>query len=311
MITTVTLNTSIDKAYFMEKKIENGTVMRVASVRNTAGGKGLNVARIVKLCGEEVRATGFVGGFNGEYLKSLLDRDRVSHHFAPVAGETRSCINILDEAYGSTEYLEPGSPVTKEEETYFLQTIFKEAVADSEVVTLSGSVPKGLDRDIYGQLIRETRRLGKQVILDTSGDFLKSSFKECPTLVKPNKDEIEMLFHTKITTFSEVRKYAVQIWKTGIPYVVISLGKEGALMVCENGIYQGRPPALEAVNTVGCGDAMVGAFAVTLKRNMDPQEALTYAVAVSSANALSPNTGDFSPEMLPGLLDRVKVEKTE
>ncbi len=309
MITTVTLNTSIDKAYFMEKKIENGTVMRVASVRNTAGGKGLNVARIAKLCGEKVRATGFAGGFNGEYLKSLLDKDQISHHFAPMSGETRSCINILDEAYGSTEYLEPGSFVTKEEETYFLKTVFPEAIADSEVVTISGSIPKGIDREIYRQLIQNVRRLDKQVILDTSGDLLRDTLKECPTLVKPNKDEIEMLFHTKITAFSEVQKYAVQIWKTGIPYVVISLGKEGALMVCEKGIYRGRPPVVEAVNTVGCGDSMVGAFAVALKRKMEPEEALAYAAAVSAANALSPNTGDFSTEALPGLLNQVKVEK--
>ena len=88
MITTITLNTSIDKAYFMENKIENGTVMRVGRVHNTAGGKGLNVARIVRLCGSEVLAGGFVGGFNGSYLTALLKeaarREAASIFWIPV-----------------------------------------------------------------------------------------------------------------------------------------------------------------------------------------------------------------------------------
>ena len=121
MITTVTMNTSIDKAYFMDHEVQNGTVMRVSRCRNSAGGKGLNVARAVKLCGEKVQATGLAGGFNGKYLESLLEKDEVQYQFLHIAGETRCCINILDECYGSTEYLEPGCEVAAEEEDIFLQ----------------------------------------------------------------------------------------------------------------------------------------------------------------------------------------------
>ena len=105
MITTVTMNAALDKAYFMNHVIENGTVMRVQECRTTAGGKGLNVARAASICGADVQATGLVGGFNGQYLESLLDKDEIPHQFGHVKGETRSCINILDEGYGSTEYL--------------------------------------------------------------------------------------------------------------------------------------------------------------------------------------------------------------
>ena len=86
MITTVTLNASIDKAYHMECSIENGTVMRVKSVHNSAGGKGLNVARIVHLCGEEVLATGLVGGYNGKYLEAMLTEDGIAHDFVYIDG---------------------------------------------------------------------------------------------------------------------------------------------------------------------------------------------------------------------------------
>ena len=87
MITTVTLNASIDKAYHMTEKIENGTVMRVAKTDNSAGGKGLNVARVIKLCGVDSKATGLVGGFNGQYLESLLDADGINHEFGHIQGE--------------------------------------------------------------------------------------------------------------------------------------------------------------------------------------------------------------------------------
>ena len=97
--------------------------------------------------------------------------------------------------------------------------------------------------------------------------------------------------------------------ESGIPYVAVSLGGEGALLVCEEGIYHGKPPKIQVVNTVGCGDSMVGGFAVALKRNYRAEEALSYAVAVSAANALSPNTGDFDPVEYQKIYDKVVVEK--
>lgn len=184
MITTVTMNASIDKAYFMDHTIENGTVMRVARCRNSAGGKGLNVARAIKLCGEKVQATGITGGFNGQYLESMLARDGIAYHFGHMEGETRCCINILDEGYGSTEYLEPGSEISAEEEARFIEQL-PEIVKDSEIVTISGSVPCGMGKDIYAKIITKLKEAGKKVILDTSGVLLQEGMKAAPTLVKP------------------------------------------------------------------------------------------------------------------------------
>ena len=308
MITTVTMNTSIDKAYFMDHEVQNGTVMRVSRCRNSAGGKGLNVARAVKLCGEKVQATGLTGGFNGKYLESLLEKDEVQYQFLHIAGETRCCINILDECYGSTEYLEPGCEVTTEEEDGFLQR-FPEIIQKSNVITISGSIPRGISKNIYAKMISKAKEMGKKVILDTSGELLKEGIKAKPTVVKPNQDEIELLYEVKIHTIEDVIKYARKIYEQGIPYVVISLGGEGALMVCEEGVFQGKPPKLEVVNTVGCGDSMVGGLAVALERNYTSQEALKFAVAVASANALSPNTGDFKPEICEKILSEVTVKR--
>lgn len=308
MITTVTLNASIDKAYHMAKKIENGTVMRVAKCQNSAGGKGLNVARVVKLCGTDVKATGLVGGFNGQYLESMLSQDGIPNEFYHIQGETRSCINILDEGYGSTEYLEPGCQVSEEECQGFLSQ-FPAIIADSDVITISGSVPKGVPEDMYAKMIELIKAQGKQVILDTSGVQLKRGIDAKPTMIKPNKDEMEMLLDCTINGFEDVKKYAQQLHDTGIPYVVVSLGGDGALIVCDAGMFQAAAPKVEAVNTVGCGDSMVGAFAVALERRLTPDEALRYAVSVASANACSPDTGNFDPEVQAEIFARVNVVK--
>lgn len=308
MITTVTLNASIDKAYHMTQKIENGTVMRVANTYNSAGGKGLNVARVVKLCGSDTKATGLVGGYNGQYLESLLAADGISYEFEHINGETRSCINVLDPGYGSTEYLEGGCEVTSKEEAAFLER-FPEIIKDSDVVTISGSAPRGMGTDIYQRMIRIAKDQGKKVILDTSGEYLEKGLESQPTMVKPNKDEIEMLFDIKVNSQEDVIEYAGKIYEKGIPYVVISLGGDGALLICEKGIFQGKPPKLEVVNTVGCGDSMVGAFAVGLERNMEPEDALKYAVAVASANALSPYTGTFDPSRRDEIIQNVEIMK--
>lgn len=306
MITTVTLNASIDKAYHMECSIENGTVMRVKAVHNSAGGKGLNVARVVHLCGEEVLATGLVGGYNGKYLEAMLTEDGIAHDFVHIDGETRSCINILDEKFGSTEYLEPGCHVTEEETRRFLER-FPEIIKGSAVITMSGSVPAGVPEDIYKDMILAAKKAGKQVILDTSGKLLETGMQAKPTVVKPNRDELEALFHAKINSREDVLEKAKEIHGRGIPYVVISLGGEGALMVCESGAFQGIPPKVEAVNTVGCGDSMVGAMAVGFGRKWEPEKVLRYAVAVAGANALSPNTGDFEPAVREQLFQKVEV----
>lgn len=309
MITTVTLNASIDKAYEMKGSIQNGTVMRVSVCRNTAGGKGLNVARIIKLCGREVVATGLAGGFNGAYLEELLRQDGIQNQFAHIKGETRSCINILDEVYGSTEYLEPGCEVSAEECADFLEQVFPKVIADSEVVTISGSVPKGIETDIYKKMVHIVKEQGKQVILDTSGALLKHGMEAAPTMVKPNQEELETIFNSKIKDIDDVVGFAKQIYEMGIPYVVVSLGKDGALMVCRDGVFQAVPPVMEVVNTVGCGDSMVGAFAVALECKFPAETAIKYAVAVATANALSPKTGDFDPNTSQELLEQIELRK--
>lgn len=197
MITTVTLNVSVDKAYHIKGSVVPGSVTRVQKCVNSAGGKGLNVSRIIDFCGEEVLATGFAGGFNGAYVEAMLKEDGIQSKFTKTQSETRSCINILAEDETSTEYLEPGAEVTNKEVERFLKD-FDQIIDDSGFITMSGSVPAGVPKDIYATLVKMIKNKGKQVILDTSGDYLKEGIKAGPTMVKPNDEELEALLGKKI-----------------------------------------------------------------------------------------------------------------
>lgn len=308
MIITVTLNASVDKAYTISGNVEPGTVMRVLDCQNSAGGKGLNVARVARLCKVPVKATGIVGGHNGEYLLELLNQDGVAHDFFRVSGETRSCINILTEDNTSTEFLEPGFVVTEKEQREFLN-YFRNVIQEGSVVTMSGSVPGGFDKGIYVELIKIAKQANKLVLLDTSGEYLKSALAAKPDFIKPNSEELEWLFDCRIDSIENVKLCAQRLHEMGIKYVLISLGTDGAVLVCDEGAYHGKPSKIKAVNTVGCGDSMVASFAAALEMNKRAEECLAYAVAVSAANALSMRTGYFEQDNLDTILDGVTVSR--
>lgn len=308
MITTITLNVSVDKAYHIKETVESGKVIRVASCNMTAGGKGLNVSRVVQICGEDILATGFVGGHTGALLEDLLAKDQIKSRFIHTKSETRNCINILDQNNVSTEFLEPGAPVSKEEIDSFLQE-YDKILDESNVITISGSAPQGLEKNIYQVLIEMAKKKDKKVILDASGDLLKEGIKACPTMIKPNSEEMENLLGISISNREQIIESAVKLHKSGIEVVVVSLGGEGALLVCRDGIYQGKPPKIQVVNTVGCGDSMIAAFAVGFERGYTPVESLKYAVSVSAANALTSSTGNFKTDDADEIFEKVEITK--
>lgn len=307
MITTVTLNASIDKAYRINVPLTKGTVMRVAECEDSAGGKGLNAARAIAACGEPVVATGFVGGNNGRYLCELVARDGIRERFVRVKNETRCCVNVLEPGGGSTEFLEPGRPVDKAEFDEMMGTLLGLA-KQSDVVIMSGSAPAGAGSDVYQNLVRLVREVGKPVILDASGDFLMQGIRALPTMVKPNIDEIGQLLGRKIEGVNEVVRAARELHERGIEIVVVSLGAAGAIMACDEGVFRGHAPKIQAVNPVGAGDTMVGSFAVAIARGMEAPECLRFAMSCASASCLSPHTGRFDPAVADKLFQETAVE---
>lgn len=309
MISTVTLNTSIDKAYQLGCPLVDGTVMRVETCIDNAGGKGLNAARAVATCGEQVLATGFVGGNNGRLLCELLDADGIEHDFVHIESETRCCVNVLEPNGRSTEFLEPGRPVGSEEVARMREKV-TEIAARADVVTFNGSVPAGAGVDIYRELVSVVRAAGKPAILDTSGTLLVNSLEARPTMIKPNTDEIQAILGRKPESIDEIIAAAREVHeKCGIEKVVVSLGGEGSVMACEEGVFRGRAPKIDVVNPVGSGDTMVGAFAVAIARGMSVEEQLAYAMSCASANCLSASTGHFDMAVADELRAGTSVER--
>ena len=310
MILTVTLNASIDKRYVIEG-FENGRVNRVKSCEYYPGGKGLNVSKTAAILGKEVVATGFVGGHAGRFIEEKLKDYEVKSDFYHVEAESRSCINIYDEQVcKETEILEPGFYI-KETEFDLFAVKMEDLAKNADVVAISGSVPLGLDHRAYQRLVRSCKEIGKSVILDTSGELLSKGIESLPTLIKPNRDEIEMLTGIKCDRFEDIVDAASELHDRGIMYVVVSLGADGALMVSDEGIFRARVPKKKAVNTVGCGDTMVAGFASSIEDGLSSEQMLRRASAMSAAAALRIETGFFVMEDYKRLMNEVVIERID
>lgn len=308
MILTVTMNAAIDKRYVV-KRFEEGQVNRVTTCTYTPGGKGLNVSKPASIDGAEVVATGFVGGHAGDYIVDSLKNFGIKSEFYHMNEESRSCINIWnEEKREQTEFLEPGFTVSEEDFDKFMEK-FEKLIVQADVVAISGSLPKGLDGTAYQRMVKAVKDAGKKVILDTSGNLLEMGIKAKPTMVKPNIDEIRMLTGSHCDTREELVEAAQKIHRAGIEVVVISLGGEGSVLVCDNGVYRAVVPKIDAVNTVGCGDSMIAGFALGFEKNLPIEETLKLASAISAAAALREETGFFVKEDMERILPDIKIEK--
>lgn len=306
MILTVTLNAAIDKRYVVEE-VRTGEVNRVKECVYTPGGKGLNVSKPAAIYGAEVTATGFVGGHAGHYIEDALEPFGIKSAFYHMEAESRSCINIWDEKNQlQTEFLEPGFTVAEADFERFLEH-FQGLAADADVVTISGSVPKGLDGTAYQRMVKLVREAGKPVILDTSGKLLEQGIKAVPTMIKPNLDEIRMLTGKDCTDPEEIIEAAKVLHGRGIRIVTVSLGGDGAVVVSDEGAYRARVPRIHAVNTVGCGDSMTAGFALGLSEGLCVKETLRKASAVSAAAAMREETGFFVKEDMERLLPQIEI----
>lgn len=310
MILTVTLNAAIDKRYVIHD-VQLGEVNRVLKCVYTPGGKGLNVSRAASLAGAQVVATGFAGGHAGSYIEEALKPFKIESQFYHLKEESRSCINIWDEANKvQTEFLEPGCTVSEQEFAAFTKQ-FGNLVKAADVVVISGSVPKGLDGTAYQRLVKMVKDDHKKVLLDTSGDLLEMGIKAGPTMIKPNLDEIRTLTGNCCTSIEEMAGAAKEIHKRGVAIVAVSLGSEGSFVVCDAGVYRAWVPKIKTVNTVGCGDSMMAGFALGISEDLPIPDILKKASAISAAAAMSEETGSFVREDMERLMDQIEVKKLE
>ncbi|HEK9074297.1 TPA: tagatose-6-phosphate kinase [Streptococcus equi subsp. zooepidemicus] len=309
MILTVTLNPSIDISYPLEV-LALDRVNRVEAVQKTAGGKGLNVTRVLAEAGQSVVATGFIGGKLGDFVIHQLQEQGISNQFFKIKGETRNCIAVLHEGM-QTEILEAGPYIDMDEAEGFLNHMSIIA-KQFDVLTFSGSLPKGLAAHYYQDLITMARAYGSKVVLDCSGAPLKAVLagKDKPTVIKPNLEELEDLIGQPVTLDEErLISLLSQPLFEGIEWIIVSLGAQGAFAKHHNRFYRVTIPKIEVVNPVGSGDATVAGIAWALAEGDDDETLLKKANVLGMLNAQETRTGHVNMAHFDELFDRIQVEE--
>ncbi|MCG0237720.1 MAG: 1-phosphofructokinase [Firmicutes bacterium] len=304
---TVTLNPAVDVTYFLDG-FRPGAIHTAREVLRVAGGKGNNVARVLRSLGVEVAATGFAGGAAGAFLAEGLRQAGVEPAFHPIPGESRTCLALVDRETGTcTEVREPGPRISPEAADAFVER-FTRLVAGCQAVVFSGSLPPGLPPDYYRRLVALARQAGAYVVLDTSGEPLARGLAAGPDLVKPNRDELAAWAGREPGDLQEVLAAAARMRAAGARAVAVSLGAEGLVYLGPEGAWRLRPPAISAVNPVGSGDSLVAGVVAGLLQGRPVAEALRLGVACGAANATTPAVATFPPELAARLEPEVQVE---
>lgn len=309
MIVTITMNPSIDISYPLAK-FELDTVNRTASSKKTAGGKGLNVTRVLTQVGAEVLASGLIGGFLGEEIKFQLDKDGIQHAFSKIAGETRNCIAILHQG-NQTEILETGPVVTEKEANNFLKD-FEKLAEVADIFVFSGSLPTGLPKNFYARMISISARKGKSVILDCSGETLRRALEseDKPLLIKPNTEELSQLLDREIPKSVESLKAALSnpLFE-GVEWVVVSMGAEGSFAKHNNTFYRVQIPKIDVVNPVGSGDSTVAGLTEALAAGDADEIVLKKGNVLGMLNAQEPLTGYVNMNNYQKIFNQLVVRK--
>lgn len=311
MILTVTMNPSIDISYpLAHLKIDD--VNRIKDVQKTAGGKGLNVSRVIRQLGAELTATGLIGGHFGQFIEARLTDDNIRHDFYRIDQESRECIAILHDGGNQTEILEAGPTITDAEATTFLKH-YQNLLEAVDLVTISGSLPAGLPTDFYTTMIHLAHKMDKKVLLDTSGVTLRTALSatEKPDLVKPNEEELQQLLNTKIDVQNlESLQQALSnpIFK-GVEWICVSLGKHGAFAKHGDNFYAVKIPTIKVVNPVGSGDSTLAGLAVAIATDKSDIDILKTAMTSGMLNAMEKKTGYIDPQKFTMYFKQVMVNQ--
>ncbi|GAA4890450.1 1-phosphofructokinase family hexose kinase [Streptomyces coeruleoprunus] len=315
MILTVSLNAALDITHHVDR-LRPHTAHRVREVAARAGGKGVNVSRVLHALGHPTLVTGLAGGGTGAAVRRELADGGLPERLVPIRGETRRTVAVVDAHTGdTTTLLEPGPVVLPEEWTRFRESF--EALLDrATAVVLSGSLPPGLPEDAYAVLVRAARARAVPALLDTSGPALLAALPAAPALVKPNADELaEAAGRSGPSPASgrceprlAARAAAEALRAAGAEAVVASLGPDGLLAVTPHGTWRAVPPERLRGNPTGAGDAAVAALSLGLAAAEPWPPRLAEAVALSAAAVAAPLAGSFDPAVHRRLRGRVDVQ---
>ncbi|MEI0593709.1 1-phosphofructokinase [Brachyspira pilosicoli] len=303
MIYTLTLNPAVDYYIDMES-FEEGDLNKVNNAYTLAGGKGINVSKVLKNFNIESIALGFCGGFTGDYIKKDIKECGIKENFIYLEEATR--INIKLKTSKSESEIAGKSPNISKEKVHELLNYIKNNIKENDILVLSGSVPNSIESSIYKDIISNANKNIK-VILDARDEAFKIGLREKVFITKPNKKELGEYFNKKIESTDDIIKYARELIKDGSKNVIVSLGKDGSVLVTENEVYIGNAPKGKLISSVGAGDSMVAGIVYGLSNNLSIVDSYKYAIASGSSTACSEMLTTF--ENMNKFLEKVEIKK--
>ncbi len=309
MIRIICLNPVIDRMYYIDN-FKAAEKFYEIEPQVYVGGKGVNIARVLSIMGTDCELYTVVGGNNGRMIKAEMQTYHVPIHAIEVTGETRTTINIMDlHNKQETEITEAGYPISESQEQEFLNML-KQDLEQEDIVICSGIPAQGMHEDIYKRISRICSSTACKCILDTTGSYLKHSFPASYYFSKPNISEITELFHEPIAdSQSAIIENGRKMIQMGVQNLLISLGDNGGIFLNGEGVFKAVIPKIEAVSTIGSGDAAVAGFCIGLNSQWTMEDSVKMAMACGMSNALNCKVGFVEAETVGRLFQMIRIEE--
>ena len=307
MITVIGFNTAIDRFSRLDT-LRPGEVSRALDEHAYPGGKGLHVAQTIAALGERVQLVGLVDAAHRNMIGRQMCERGVLFHGIEIADNLRTCIALQDASGQITEILGQG-PLLDSAQQEALLRAFRRGVDDSDLVVLSGSLPRGFPPSTYAELATYVRDAGKRCLVDAGGELLMHAVKAQPFLVKPNRDEISELLGRQVGDLAAAGDAVRELRTRGIAMPVVTMGALGAVAADANGVWHAAIELAQVRNTVGSGDCLLAGMTVGMTRNMNLEETLRLGVACGAANAQGQETGFVERRAVEALLSQVRVHR--
>jgi 1-phosphofructokinase family hexose kinase len=305
MIYTVTLNPTLDITYVLEE-ISFGEPVTALEVLKSPGGKGINVSRALRSMGMDSVATTIVGGYAGEELLDLLQKEGLILQVVKIGSETRTNVVVYGRNDKRELVIRDAGPSVEETETEKISSFIFGVARSPEVLVLSGSVPPGVKADVYFHLIQEAKSRGIKTVLDSDGEPFRYGIEAGPYLIKPNLTELKWLAGGELDDENAVLEYCGGLLSNGVEIVVVSLGSGGAMMVTRDGAWKGTVPVIEE-NTIGAGDSMVAGILIGIVQSRPLEEVFQTGLACGVSAVMNPGPGLCEPATYKNALQKVQV----
>jgi 1-phosphofructokinase family hexose kinase len=313
VIVTVTLNTALDRTLTVPI-FQLGHRHRSSDVVTQAGGKGVNVARVLKRLDVPVVATGLAGGRTGIRIVEELTEEAILNDFVRIGDESRTSTMVIDPTSGTqTEVYEWGPRVT-EAELGMLMDKLRYLARGADLVVFAGSLPRAVDEGFYAEAVRDLTRRDVRVVLDSEGEPLRAGIEAEPWLVAPNQREAEQLAGQELFDDDDFMMALDTIAEQGARNVLITLDTGCFALVRE----ERRPkrfrvvaPQVEPVSAVGAGDALLAQLLAAQADGQATEDALRIAVAAGAASVLEVGAGRFDPAEARRLMSSVEVHELQ